>query len=690
MAELFLAQRPPRQELLVIKRILPYLSEEPEFVQMFLDEARIAAQLHHPNVVQLHELGRQDNTIFIAMEYVEGIDLRRVMAEEQKHGSSVPYGVAARVCALVAAGLDHAHHSRGVDGQPLDLIHRDVSPQNVMVAYDGRVKLVDFGIAKAQSLADRSKPGVIKGKFLYLAPEQVGQERLDGRADIFALGVMMYELTTGRSPFSRPTTEAILYAIRSEMPQPPHLLRSDYPVELSRIVMKCLAKDRNQRYPRASAVQADLEAFLASGVLRQSSDVGEYVARLMGHEDERTVLHIPPAPAGRIEATQAMPSGLTSRPVQRKPTLEAPAAYEPEPPTQMTRHGAPVKPERSSPRAAPLPPPPMPSQEEGESTVQERGTRPRPPVPTPMQVPVARPSASFEAVPAGRARARPAPPPPPPRRIPTPVPEEELSQSISLTPATVSERPARLVPMGRRSEDSVADTISRTETTPRHEDPEDDESTAGYDYSPESHAPRRRRTGLVVALVAFAVMAVVGAALFWLLYSGSPPGMPVAQPLGPVPLPRQDSPSEAPPANPGAALAPADGTATAPGSDSAPTPEAPAAGAPEQKDAAPEDATKLSASPVADGAEPRAAEVAAARTPALVKVRFEAPRGTALNLGRRKLVPNTVLELAEGTHQVSFRCPGRRAPKGRETYIVEAGGASPVPLKVNCRIRTQR
>jgi hypothetical protein len=195
----------------------------------------------------------------------------------------------------------------------------------------------------------------------------------------------------------------------------------------------------------------------------------------------------------------------------------------------------------------------------------------------------------------------------------------------------------------------------------------------------------------VVALVAFAVMAVVGAALFWLLYSGSPPGMPVAQPLGPVPLPRQDSPSQAQPASPGpAALAPAEDTAPPPGTDTASTPEAPAAAAPEPKDAAPEDATKLSAAPVADGAEPKATEVAEARTPALVKVRFEAPRGTALNLGRRKLVPNTVLELAEGTHQVSFRCPGRRAPKGRETYIVEAGGASPVPLKVNCRVRTQR
>ncbi|MFP2901468.1 serine/threonine-protein kinase, partial [Corallococcus sp. 4LFB] len=252
MAELFLAHKPPDPTLVVIKRILPYLSEEPEFVQMFLDEARIAAQLHHPNIVQVHELGKEGDNIFICMEYVEGVDLRRVLVEEHKFGASMPYGVAAKICAAIAAGLDHAHFSRGVDGRPLELIHRDVSPQNVMISYDGRVKLVDFGIAKAGAFMERSKPGVIKGKFLYLSPEQIMQERLDHRADIYALGVMLYEITTGKQPFHRPTTEGILYAIRSEEAAPPHLVRPDYPEALSRIVMRCLVKDRTQRYQRAS------------------------------------------------------------------------------------------------------------------------------------------------------------------------------------------------------------------------------------------------------------------------------------------------------------------------------------------------------------------------------------------------------------------------------------------------------
>jgi serine/threonine protein kinase len=384
MAELFLAQRPPDPELVVLKRILPYLSEEPEFVQMFLDEARIAAQLHHPNIVQVHELGNWEDSIFIAMEFVEGVDLRRVIAEEAKYGATVPYGVAARICAGVAAGLDYAHHSRGVDGRPLELIHRDVSPQNVMIAYDGRIKLVDFGIAKAGAFMERSKPGVIKGKFLYLSPEQVSQERLDHRADIFALGTMLYEITTGKQPFSKPTTEGILYAIRYEDPSPPHLLRDDYPEELSRIIMRCLTKDRSQRYQRAAAVRADLESFLNSGALRQSLDVSEYIARLLGEEEERTVLHIPVARgAGRRDATVPLPGvrlppgaepvrhpsllentsptlsatspmgephtgsaaqltpGLTARPTPRRASgdaLPVPAyADEPEPATQMAR-----------------------------------------------------------------------------------------------------------------------------------------------------------------------------------------------------------------------------------------------------------------------------------------------------------------------------------------------------------------
>jgi serine/threonine-protein kinase len=317
MAELFLAQDNPEDPLVVIKRILPYLGQEPEFVRMFLDEARIAAQLHHPNIVQVRELGKLEDSIFLAMEYVEGVDLRKILVREQKGGASVPYEVGARIVADVCAGLHYAHHCTGVDGRKMEIVHRDVSPQNVMVGFDGRVKLVDFGIARANAFMERSKPGVLKGKFLYLSPEQVLQEDLDHRSDLFALGTLLYEITTGRAPFGRPTPEAVIFAIRREEPQSPQLVRADYPPALAAIVTKCLAKDRNQRYQDASEIQADLEAFLAHTRPVGAAEVGEYVQLLFGDDEERTILNIPTL-QGTSQATLIAPPVLARPPVRRQ------------------------------------------------------------------------------------------------------------------------------------------------------------------------------------------------------------------------------------------------------------------------------------------------------------------------------------------------------------------------------------
>ncbi|HLL54792.1 MAG TPA: protein kinase, partial [Myxococcaceae bacterium] len=373
MAELFLAQDTEREQLVVIKRILPYLSHEAEFVQMFLDEARIAAQLDHPNIIQVHELGKLQDSMFIAMEFVEGVDVRKVLAEETKRSQTMPYSAVAYVTAQICAGLEYAHTSHGVDGKPLDVIHRDVSPQNVMVSYDGAVKLVDFGIAKAGALMERSKPGVIKGKFLYLAPEQLSQERLDRRADLFAVGTMMYELTLGKAPFYKPTTEAVIYAIRNEEALPPHLARSDFPPELSRIVMKCLVKDRNRRYQSAAEIQRDLETYLRFHPYSQF-DLASYIGQLFGTEDERTMVHIPSA---------VLP--LPPRPAARPPPAPPPA-----PPSEALRpsgRGAPPPPPQNEPsRSVGRVPPPLrrptqveaPTAEEDESeppTQQQRVDR---------------------------------------------------------------------------------------------------------------------------------------------------------------------------------------------------------------------------------------------------------------------------------------------------------------------------
>jgi eukaryotic-like serine/threonine-protein kinase len=301
MAELFLAKDTRNDRMVVLKRILPYLAEEAEFVRMFLDEARIAASLHHPSIVELFELGHLEGSTFIAMEWVDGIDLRRILQKEQERKSVVPPGVAAWLVARLCEGLHHAHFARDASGMSLGIIHRDVSPQNVMVSFNANVKLVDFGIAKATAWMGRSKPGVIKGKFLYLAPEQLTTEPLDHRTDLFALGTMLYELTTGQSPFYRTSTEAVIYAIRMEDPDAPTKVKKDFPPGLSKIILKCLVKDREKRFQTADEIRVALEEFIRFEVRTSFDDVQTYVSRLFGDDSERTSIFIPPNAQSRVD-----------------------------------------------------------------------------------------------------------------------------------------------------------------------------------------------------------------------------------------------------------------------------------------------------------------------------------------------------------------------------------------------------
>jgi serine/threonine-protein kinase len=298
MAELFLAKDTRNGRMVVLKRILPYLAEEAEFVRMFLDEARIAASLHHPSIVELYELGHLEGSTFIAMEWVDGIDLRRVLLKEQEMQHAVPHGIAAWLVARLCEGLHHAHQARDASGAPLGIIHRDVSPQNVMVSFRADVKLVDFGIAKATAWMDRSKPGVIKGKFLYLAPEQLTTEPLDHRIDLFAIGTMLYELTTGQSPFYRTSTEAVIYAIRMEEPDPPSKVQPGFPRGLEKVILKCLVKDREKRYQSAEEITQGLEEFIRTEAPTSRDDVGDYISRIFGDANERTSIYIPPNALG--------------------------------------------------------------------------------------------------------------------------------------------------------------------------------------------------------------------------------------------------------------------------------------------------------------------------------------------------------------------------------------------------------
>ena len=195
------------EKILVIKRILAELSESPEFVEMFVNEAKIAVTLSHANIVQVFDLGKADETYFIAMEYVAGADLATVLRRARRYERPLATELAVFVVSEVAKGLDYAHRRRDADMRPLQLVHRDVSPQNILLSHEGEVKLTDFGIAKARtSVPDGTERGVLKGKYAYMAPEQARGEDVDARTDLFALGVVLYEALAGKNPFLQPST----------------------------------------------------------------------------------------------------------------------------------------------------------------------------------------------------------------------------------------------------------------------------------------------------------------------------------------------------------------------------------------------------------------------------------------------------------------------------------------------------
>jgi serine/threonine-protein kinase len=273
MAEIFLAklfgpsgfERP-----LVIKRILPHLAEIASFREMFVDEARLVAELRHPNVVQVLELGLDGSELFLAMEYVEGESLGSLMRRMFSHDERPDWVVAAHILAEVCAGLHAAHELRGPDGAPREVVHRDVSPQNVVIAYDGAVKLLDFGIAKAAGRATHTEAGQVKGKFEYMSPEQCRSEPLDRRSDVFSAGILLYELTTRTRLFKRDSQMATMLAVCDDPMPSPRALVPGYPERLEAICRRALEKDPAARYPDAAAMRFDL--------LRASADLGLHAA----------------------------------------------------------------------------------------------------------------------------------------------------------------------------------------------------------------------------------------------------------------------------------------------------------------------------------------------------------------------------------------------------------------------------
>lgn len=293
MAEIFLATEhgvAGLERLVVVKRILPHLAVYESFVEMFLREARFAARLNHPNIVQIHELGQDGDSFFIAMEYIEGTSVRDLMAQAARADRPLPLAAALSVASQSAAGAHAAHELTDAQGRPLNLVHRDISPHNLMVTNAGHVKLLDFGIAKTDlPVAEHTETGTLKGKLAYLSPEQCRHEPLDRRSDIFALGIVLWEMLAGRRLFKRESELETLQAIVEAQVPSLRDLRDDVPRPVERVVTTALARDREHRHPTADALRrALLGAAEASGVNPSADGLARVVGDLCGEAQART------------------------------------------------------------------------------------------------------------------------------------------------------------------------------------------------------------------------------------------------------------------------------------------------------------------------------------------------------------------------------------------------------------------
>ncbi|HYV50241.1 MAG TPA: protein kinase [Myxococcaceae bacterium] len=284
MAEILAArvrEGPLQGRVLVLKRMLPHLARDTSYLQMFQDEARILSMLDHPNVVRMYESGTLDGLPYIAMEYIEGHDVRAAIVAEHRRGRRIPLGHVLAIVAGAAAGLDYAHERRDPSGRPLEIIHRDISPHNLLVTYDGLVKVVDFGIAKAQGRLNETRQTTLKGKLPYMSPEQAGGGAIDRRADVYAMGAVLYELTTGKRPYRGKNDLALLNAILYTPIPRPSALVAEYPAELERIILKALSRDPTQRYARAEELRVELLAFAKAAKADASSGaLGRYMQDL--------------------------------------------------------------------------------------------------------------------------------------------------------------------------------------------------------------------------------------------------------------------------------------------------------------------------------------------------------------------------------------------------------------------------
>jgi TonB family protein len=315
------------QKIVAIKRILPHLTDNHEFVTMFVDEAKLAAQLQHPNIVHIYDLGKIERSYYIAMEYIDGRDLRSILRTLEERHARLPLGLALFIASRLAAALDYAHHKRDLQGTAMALVHRDVSPQNVLISYDGDIKLCDFGIAKAASKASHTRAGALKGKLQYMSPEQAWGRDIDGRSDIFAVGLVLYEMLTGRKGFAGDSELSILEQVRSPHLIPPREFDPAIPPEVERAVMKALKENREERYQTAAEFAADLGNMLqAIRPTPGAAELGAFLAELVGHERQASATPVPTPRPAVTPPPRPAPPAPTVQPAKPKPIPHPSAA----------------------------------------------------------------------------------------------------------------------------------------------------------------------------------------------------------------------------------------------------------------------------------------------------------------------------------------------------------------------------
>tara|TARA_R110002096_G_scaffold423452_1_gene630587 strand:- start:50399 stop:53155 length:2757 start_codon:yes stop_codon:yes gene_type:complete len=288
MAEVFRAKQfgvEGFERLVAVKRILPNIAEDKEFIEMFVDEAKISVQLNHANIAQVFDLGHEEGSYYIALEHIHGRDLRAIFDRNRNQGEPMPVPQACFVIMKVCEGLDYAHNKRDESGRELALVHRDVSPQNVIVSHEGEVKLIDFGIAKAAGRGSQTQAGILKGKFGYMSPEQVRGLPVDRRSDVFSCGIVLYELLTGERLFVGESDFSTLEKVRNVEILPPSTYNRKIQPELERIVLKALAKDVEDRYQNAIDLHDELQAFVyTSGEFYSRKDLASWMKQLWSQE----------------------------------------------------------------------------------------------------------------------------------------------------------------------------------------------------------------------------------------------------------------------------------------------------------------------------------------------------------------------------------------------------------------------